>query len=103
MLHFSVSSSVTFMVQNLTVANGNNPNPDGNNPWPGGGISDGGGRLTVINSTFSGNRASAGGGIYSIGSVTVGPTKLADSALSIMVTPRARHSLLMAAKTSDGF
>ena len=62
---FSVNAGITFTVENLTVA-------AGSMHTAGGGIHSNGGKLTVINSTFSGNSAGGAGGIYSInGTVTV--------------------------------
>jgi predicted outer membrane repeat protein len=62
---FSVNIGVKFMVQNLTIANGNSATGGG------GGIYSNG-TVTVTNSTFSGNSAYDGGGsIYSNGWLTV--------------------------------
>jgi hypothetical protein len=52
---FSVNTGFNFMVQNLTITNGNSRR--------GAGINNGG-TLTVTNSAFSGNSARHGGGIF---------------------------------------
>jgi len=61
---FEVDSGAKLTLARLTVANGF---IDGN----GGGIENEGGTLKVTNSTFSGNSADFGGGIYNIGPLTV--------------------------------
>src|SRR4029434_11059832 len=71
---FSVDPCVTFMVESLTVANGNNAVGSG-----GGAIhSNFPGALTVMNSTFSGSTSGStsggafgGGAIYSLSALTV--------------------------------
>lgn len=55
---FAVEVGVTFVVQNLTIADGN---AGGGN---GGGIFDDGGTVTLRNSIFANNSAMAGGGIH---------------------------------------
>jgi hypothetical protein len=73
---FVSTTGAKFTVQNLTIANGNNIASDGY----GGGIYNGGGPLTVTNSTFSGNGASYGGGIYNgSGPLTVTNSTFSDN------------------------
>lgn len=60
---FTVNSSATFNLQNITVANGRLP-------YGGGGVYNVG-TLTVTNSTFSNNSADNGGGVYNQGTLTV--------------------------------
>ena len=73
---FSVNTGVTFTVQNLTIANGNGRGQISS----GGGIDNPSGTLTVTSSTFSGNSAYLGGGIYNNGTLrTVTNTILANS------------------------
>ena len=65
---FSVNSGITFGVQNLTISNGRNTSGNAS----GGAIANLGGKVTVMNSTLSGNSAVAfGGGIYNTGTLTV--------------------------------
>jgi len=67
---FSVNTGVTFTVQNLTIADGQNSASKGDGG--GGGIYNNGGTLTVTNSTFCGNAADGfGGAIYNTGTLTV--------------------------------
>jgi hypothetical protein len=85
---FSVNTGVNFAVQNLTIA-------DGHSAGFGGGIHNYG-TLTVTDSTFSGNSAPAGGGIFNVVGTAPSPT------LSSPIAPRAAiaTALLMAATTS---
>jgi hypothetical protein len=72
---FSVTTGVTFTVQNLTIANGTT---SGN----GGGIYNQGGTLTVSNSTFSDNSAHdvfGGGAIANAGTLTVTNSTFSDN------------------------
>jgi len=72
---FSVPTGVNFTVQNLTIANGYRASFG--NGYLGGGIYSGG-AVTVTNSTFSGNSAGGGGGIY----IDVGPATVTNSTFS---------------------
>jgi predicted outer membrane repeat protein len=60
-----MNSGATLALNKLTIANGNQQDGFG------GGLLNIGGALTVTNSTFSGNTAGDGGGIYNAGNLTV--------------------------------
>lgn len=74
----TVNSGVQFAVTNLTLTNGSNT--------VGGGIDNASGRVTLTNSTVSGNSAGdlgGGGGIYNVsGTVTLGATILVGNSAS---------------------
>jgi cysteine-rich repeat protein/predicted outer membrane repeat protein len=60
---FAVNSGVSFVVQNLTIADGRSA--------MGGGIRNVGGLVTVTDSTLAGNHAGSGGGIHNAGTLTI--------------------------------
>jgi len=69
---FYIGSSGVVTLTYLSIVSGTTPNGDWTCPtYCGGGIYNDGGMLTIENSTFSGNSAGIGGGIFNGGTLTV--------------------------------